>query len=138
MLKTTTLHIRMCGYSIRPAVYKPQKHSAYICQSSQMYKILILAYLVGQDPTTTMTTFEMEKQFSSMEECKKELLIEDPMHGTYEVMREFIEDSDFKFDWLAAGCKNDETGDEYILEPAYPKGKPKELIGLEIIPGLRT
>lgn len=103
-----------------------------------MYKILILAYLIGQDPTTTMTTFEMEKQFNSMEECKKELLMKDPTRGTYDVMWEFIEDGGFKYDWLAAGCKNDETGEEFVLEPSYPKGKPDELIGLDIIPGLRT
>lgn len=87
--------------------------------------------MVGQDPSTTMTTFEMEKQFSSMEECKKELLIKDPTRGTYDVMWEFIEDSNFRYDWLAAGCRNDETGEQFILEPIYPKGKPKELEGLE-------
>jgi len=47
-------------------------------------------------------------------------------------------DGDFKWDWLAAGCKNDETGEEFRIEPSYPKGKPKELQGLEITPGLQT
>jgi hypothetical protein len=53
-------------------------------------------------------------------------------------MNEFVVDGDFKWDWLAAGCKNDETGEEFLVEPSYPKGKPDELIGVEIIPGLRT
>ena len=80
----------------------------------------------------------MEKQFSTMDECKKELLLKDPDKGTFDVMWEFIEDTGFKYDWLAAGCKNEETGEEFILEPSYPKGKPKELIGIDIIPGLQT
>jgi len=100
-----------------------------------MYKILILAYLIGQDTSATMQTFEMGKQFGTMDECKRELLIKDPSRGTYDVMWEFIEDTGFKYDWLAAGCKNEETGEEFIIEPSYPKGKPKELQGLEIIPG---
>ena len=29
-----------------------------------------------------------------------------------------------------AGCKNDQTGEEFRIEPTYPKGKPKELEGL--------
>lgn len=103
-----------------------------------MYKILILAYMIGQDPTTTMTTFEMERKFDTMAECKKELLLKDKDRGTYDVMWEFVEDSGFKYDWLAAGCKNAVTGEEFIIEPTYPKGKPKELIGLEIIPGFKT
>ena len=102
-----------------------------------MYKILILAYLIGQDPSLTMKSFQMERTFDTMEECKKELLIKNPTRDTYDVMWEFIEDSGFKYDWLAAGCKNDETGEEFIVEPSYPDGKPKELIGVEIIPGLR-
>ena len=85
-----------------------------------------------------MRTFQMEKQFSTMDECKKELLLKDPDKGTFDVMWEFIEDTGFKYDWLAAGCKNEETGEEFILEPSYPKGKPKELIGIDIIPGLQT
>jgi len=37
----------------------------------------------------------------------------------------------FQYDWLMAGCKNDETGEEFQIEPSYPKGKPEELQGLE-------
>ena len=36
---------------------------------------------------------------------------------------------------LIVPCKNEETNEEFIIEPSYPKGKPKELQGLEIIPG---
>lgn len=97
-----------------------------------MYKILILAYLIGQDPLSTMQTFEMERKFNSMEECKNELLLKDPTRGTYEVLWEFVEDMQFKYDWLIAGCKNDETGEEFHIEPEYPKGKPPELQGIEL------
>ena len=38
---------------------------------------------------------------------------------------EFVVDGQFKWDWLVAGCKNDETGEEFRLEPSYPLGKPK-------------
>jgi hypothetical protein len=38
--------------------------------------------------------------------------------------------NNFKYDWLAAGCKNNDTGEEFIIEPTYPKGKPDELEGI--------
>ena len=96
-----------------------------------MYKILILAYLIGQSPIETQRTFQMEKTFDTMEECKAELLLKDPVRDTYEVLWEFVNDMNFKYDWLMAGCKNDETGEEFQIEQSYPKGKPKELEGLE-------
>ena len=97
-----------------------------------MYKILILAYLIGQDPLSTMQTFEMERKFNSMEECKNELLLKDSTRDTYDVLWEFVEDMQFKYDWLIAGCKNDETGEEFHIEPEYPKGRPPELQGIEL------
>jgi len=102
-----------------------------------MYKILILAYLIGQDPSSTMQTFELDKEFATMEECKKELLLKDPVRDTYDVMWEFVNDMEFKYDWLAAGCQNAEGTEEFVIEPSYPKGKPEELRGVEIIPGLK-
>jgi hypothetical protein len=73
----------------------------------------------------------MQKTFDTMEECKNELLLQTRGNGTYDVLWEFVEDGDFKWDWLIAGCKNDETGEEFTIEPTYPKGKPKELEGLD-------
>ena len=96
-----------------------------------MYKILILAYLIGQSPIDTQRTFQMEQTFSTMEECKAELLKTDPERKTYDVLWEFVDDMNFKYDWLMAGCKNDETGEEFQIEPTYPKGKPDELQNLE-------
>jgi hypothetical protein len=96
-----------------------------------MYKLLILAYLMGQDPITTQQTFQMERTFDTMEECKIELLSKDPNRGTHNVMWDFINDMNFDYDWLAAGCKNEETGEEFIIEPTYPKGKPDELEGTD-------
>ena len=101
-----------------------------------MYKILILAYLIGQDPAATMKTFQMERTFDTMEECKKELLLKDPVRDTYDVMWEFVNDMNFKYDWLAAGCQNAEGTEEFVIEPDYPKGKPDELIGKDIFPGM--
>ena len=96
-----------------------------------MYKILILAYLIGQSPIDTQRTSQMEQTFSTMEECKAELLKTDPERKTYDVLWEFVNDMNFKYDWLMAGCKNDETGEEFQIEPTYPKGKPDELQNLE-------
>jgi hypothetical protein len=96
-----------------------------------MYKILILAYLIGQSPIDTQRTFQMEQTFNSMEECKAELLKKDPVRDTYDVLWEFVNDMNFQYDWLMAGCKNDETGEEFQIEPSYPKGKPDELQNLE-------
>ena len=96
-----------------------------------MYKILILAYMIGQSPIETQQTFQMQQTFDTMEECKKELLLMDPDRGTYDVLWEFVNDGNFKWDWLLAGCKNDETGEEFTIEPTYPKGKPKELLGID-------
>lgn len=67
-----------------------------------------------------------------MEECKAELTLKDPQRDTYDVLWEFVNDLNFKYDWLMAGCKNDDTGEESTIEPSYPKGKPKELEGLEL------
>ena len=96
-----------------------------------MFKILILAYLMGTNPVETQQTFQMELTFNTMSECKANLLSQHP-DQTYEVMKEFVIDGQFKWDWLAAGCKNDETGETYILEPSYPLGKPDELKGVEL------
>ena len=102
-----------------------------------MFKILILAYVVGQSPVDTMQTFQMQRTFDTMQECKAELLLVDPVRETYDVLWEFINDTNFRYDWLLAGCKNDVTGEEFTIEPSYPKGKPKELRGLDFIPGLQ-
>ena len=96
-----------------------------------MFKILILAYLIGFNPVETQYTFEMQGGFKTMKECKTHLLAQHP-DQTYEVMREFVTDLEFHWDWLAAGCKNDETGEIYIIEPTYPKGKPDELQGIKL------
>ena len=100
-----------------------------------MFKILILAYVIGQSPIDTQQTFRMGKTFDSMEECKAELLLKTRGNGTYDVMWEFVNDLNFKYDWLAAACKNADGTEEFIIEPSYPKGKPQELQGLDIIPG---
>ena len=96
-----------------------------------MFKILILAYLIGSDPVITQQNFEMEGWYKTMQECQANLLKQHP-DQTYEVMREFVTDVEFHWDWLAAGCKNDETGETFIIEPTYPKGKPDELLGIEL------
>ena len=95
-----------------------------------MYKILILAYLIGSDPVLTQQNFEMQRWYKTMDECRTELLSQHP-DQTYQVMREFVTDTDFKFDWLVAGCTNEETGEKFVIHPTYPKGKPPELEGLE-------
>ena len=51
-----------------------------------MYKILILAYLIGSDPVITQQNFEMEGWFKTMPECQANLLKQHP-DKTYEVMR---------------------------------------------------
>ena len=40
-----------------------------------MFKILILAYLIGQDPVDTQKTFILDNNFETMEECKQELFL---------------------------------------------------------------
>ena len=44
---------------------------------------------------------------------------------------DFVNKGGFEWDWLVAGCKNDQTGEEFRIEPTYPKGKPDELQGLD-------
>ena len=96
-----------------------------------MYKLLILAYLITQDPIATQQTFQMQQTYNTMEDCKKELLLQTRDNGTYDVLWEFITDGNFEWDWMLAGCKNDSTGEEFIIEPSYPLGKPDELLGIE-------
>ena len=38
-------------------------------------------------------------------------------NGTYDVLWEFVNDGDFQWDWLVAGCKSDTTGEEFVIEP---------------------
>jgi len=95
-----------------------------------MYKILILAYLIGADPVVSQQTFQMQGWYKTMDECRTELLSQHS-DQTYQVMREFVTDTNFKFDWLIAGCTNEETGEKYVVYPEYPNGKPLELEGLE-------
>ena len=92
-----------------------------------MFKILILVYLIGQDPMDTQKTFILYDNFETVEECKQELLLKTRDNNTYDVLYDFIVLNDFKYDWLAAGCKNDDTGEKFIIEPSYPTGKPDEL-----------
>ena len=95
-----------------------------------MFKILIVVYLIGQDPMDTQKTFILYDNFETVEECKQELLLKTRDNNTYDVLYDFIVSNDFRYDWLVAGCKNDDTGDEFIIEPSYPKGKPDELKGI--------
>jgi len=95
-----------------------------------MFKILILAYLIGQDPVDTQKTFVLNYKFETIEECKQKLLFKTRDNNTYDVLYDFIVSNDFRYDWLMAGCKNDDTGEEFIIEPSYPKGKPDELKGI--------
>ena len=55
-----------------------------------MYKILILAYLITQDPIATQQTFQMQRTFDTMEECKNELLLQLP-DGRYVVGERLVE-----------------------------------------------
>ena len=95
-----------------------------------MFKILILAYLIGQNPVDTQKTFVLNYKFETIEECKQKLLFKTRDNNTYDVLYDFIVSNDFRYDWLVAGCKNDDTGEEFIIEPSYPKGKPDELKGI--------
>ena len=87
--------------------------------------------MIGQDTIITQQTFQMGRTFDSMEACKKELLMQTRNNGTYDVLWDFVNKGQFEWDWLVAGCKNDQTGEEFRIEPTYPKGKPKELEGLD-------
>ena len=95
-----------------------------------MFKILILAYLIGQDPVDPQKNFVLNYAFESIEECKQELLLNTRFNNTYDVLYDFIVSNDFRYDWLVAGCKNDDMEKEFIIEPSYPKGKPDELKGI--------
>lgn len=95
-----------------------------------MFKILILAYLMGQDPMETQKTFVLGNNFETIEECKQELLLKTKDNNTYDILYEFVVENDFEYDWLSAACKNDDTGKEFIIKPTYPKGKPDELEGI--------
>ena len=95
-----------------------------------MFKILILAYLMGQDPVDTQKTFVLNYNFETIKECKQELLLKTQDNNTYRVLYDFVVMNNFEYDWLSAGCKNDDTGEKFVIEPTYPKGKPHELKGI--------
>ena len=95
-----------------------------------MFKILILAYLIGQDPADTQKTFILDNNFETMEKCKQELLLKTRGNNTYNILYDFVVVNNYEYDWLAARCKNEDTGEEFIIEPTYPKGKPDEFEGI--------
>ena len=70
-----------------------------------MFKILILVYLIGQDPVDTQKTFVVYDNFETMEECKQELLLNTRFNNTYDVLYNFIVLNDFRYDWLAEDVK---------------------------------
>ena len=86
--------------------------------------------MIGHSPIDTQQTFQLERSFSSMSECKANLLLQQP-DGSYQLMTEFVIAGKKEWDWLVAGCKNDRTGEEYKVYPEYPKGKPPELEDLD-------
>ena len=86
--------------------------------------------MIGKNPVDTQKIFVLNYKFKTMEECKQELLLNTRFNNTYDVLYDFIVSNDFRYDWLVAGCKNDDTGEEFIIEPSYPKGKPDELKGI--------
>jgi hypothetical protein len=101
-----------------------------------MFKIVIVAYVFGTMPATTIQEFEMSKSYQTMEECKKELLLENKP-GYYDVVTEFIVQFGGKYDWLTAGCYDPTTKEEFRIFPEYEKGEePAGLDQLGIRPGI--
>ena len=86
--------------------------------------------MIGKNPVDTQKTFVLNYRFETMVECKRELLLNTRFNNTYDVLYDFIVSNDFRYDWLMAGCKNEDTGEEFIIEPSYLKGKPDELKGI--------
>ena len=62
-----------------------------------MFKILILAYLIGQDPVDTQKIFVLNNNFETMEECKQELLLKTRDNNTYGVLYDFIVVNNYGF-----------------------------------------
>ncbi len=103
-----------------------------------MFKIIIVAYIFGTMPIDTVQEFEMSKSYQTMEECKRELTLE-KKPGYYDVITDFIAQFDYKYDWLAAGCYNPSTQEEYRIFPEYEPGEePKGLYQIDIKRGIKV
>jgi|SRR5210317_1610810 hypothetical protein len=101
-----------------------------------MFKIIIVAYIFGTMPIDTVQEFEMSKSYKTMDECKQELLLQSKP-GYYDVTTEFIMQFQGKYDWVAAGCVNPATKEEYRIFPEYDEGEaPEGLDQLGIRPGM--
>jgi len=87
-----------------------------------MFKIIILAYVFGTMPIDTVQEFEMSKPYRTMEECKKELLLENKP-GYYDLVTDFIIQFDGKYDWITAGCVNAQTEEKFQIYPEYKPGE---------------
>tara|TARA_Y100001937_G_scaffold124401_1_gene189048 strand:+ start:128 stop:457 length:330 start_codon:yes stop_codon:yes gene_type:complete len=91
-----------------------------------MIKIVILAYLMGTYPMATQQEFQMYGNFSTMEECKKELNLQTRMTGVYDVTHDFVLQTEAKYDWVVAACVDERTGDRGAeIYPTYDYGKPE-------------
>lgn len=88
--------------------------------------MVILAYVLGTQPINTVQEFEMNKGYLTMEECKKELLLETRI-GYYDVVTDFIIQFDGKYDWITAGCVNmNNEQEKFQIFPEYKPGEKPE------------
>jgi len=95
-----------------------------------MIKIFILVYVMNTSPSETLDSFALKQEFNTMDECKWELLKNTYypfVNNVYDVVIDFIQDKEYKYDWIFAKCRDTNTGDEYLIEPVYDYGIPKEI-----------
>ena len=102
-----------------------------------MFKLIVIAYVLGTMVPETVQEFEMKKTFISMNDCKKELL-QQTTSGEYDVITDFITKTGYRYDWLAAVCYDAETDEEYRIFPKYAPGKePRGLDKIDIGQGIK-
>lgn len=93
-----------------------------------MFKIVILAYIMGTTPIDTAKSFKFKQIFETMDECKQELTantLHPNIPGVYDIILRFIKQQDFKYDWVWAKCQHMVTKEEYMITPKYDNGIPK-------------
>ena len=81
-----------------------------------MFKIIIIAYLVGNGTLYGQHEFTSALTFKTLDDCKTVLTKKNKDRG-YLVVQDFIIQQKYLYDWISAECTNENRDVYYRIEP---------------------
>lgn len=86
------------------------------CITNKMFKIIIVAYLIGNGTLYGHHEFTSALTFNTLNDCKAVLTKKNNDNG-YVVVQDFIIQQKYLYDWVHAECTNDNRDVSYKIEP---------------------